>query len=96
MQYLSLVQTDPDAPAFAERIGALSLKLNEAGAAIPWLQRALATRPDDLAVLQSMTEAQLLAGDAAGARLTLTHALTLAPANRDLQRLDRRVRKAEG
>lgn len=96
MQYLSLVQTDPDAAVFAARIGALSLKLNEAAAALPWLQRALAARPDDLPVLASMAEAQLLAGDVTSARLTLTHALALQPANRDLQRLERRIRKAEG
>ena len=96
MQYLSLVPTDPDAASFAARIGALSLKLNEAAAALPWLQRALAAAPDDLPVLTAMAEAQLLAGDAPSARLTLTHALALQPANRELQRLDRRVRKAEG
>jgi len=96
MQYLSLAPTDPDAASFAARIGALSLKLNEAAAALPWLQRALAAKPDDLPVLTAMAEAQLLAGDAPSARLTLTHALALQPANRELQRLDRRIKKAEG
>lgn len=96
MQYLALVQTDPDAPSFAARIGALSLTLNEAAAAVPWLQRALSAKPDDLPVLTAMVEAQLLAGDAASARVTLTHALALQPTNRQLQRLDRQVRKAEG
>lgn len=94
-QYLALVPTDPDAPSFAARIGALSLTLNEAAAALPWLQRALTTRPDDLAVLASMAEAQLLAGDTAGARATLTHALALQPTNRDLLRLERRIRNRE-
>ncbi len=94
MQYLSLVQTDPDATSFAARIGALSLTLNEAAAAVPWLQRALSTKPDDLPVLTAMAEAQMLAGDAASARVTLTHALALQPANRQLQRLDRQIRKA--
>jgi tetratricopeptide (TPR) repeat protein len=96
MQYLALVPTDPDAAAFAARIGALSLTLNEASAALPWLQRALVAKPDDLPVLTSMVEAQLLAGDTANARLTLTRALALQPGNRDLQRLERRIRKAEG
>lgn len=95
MQYLSLAPTDPDAASFAARIGALSLTLNEAAAALPWLQRALAARPDDLPVLTAMAEAQLLAGDAPSARMTLTHALALQPANRELQRLDRRIRKAK-
>jgi len=96
MQYLSLAPTDPNAASFAARIGALSLKLNEAAAALPWLQRALAAKPDDLPLLTAMAEAQLLAGDAPSARLTLTHALALQPANRELQRLDRRIKKAEG
>ncbi len=96
VQYLSLVPTDPEAAAFAARIGTLSLKLNEAAAALPWLQRALTAKPDDLPVLTSMAEAQLLAGDATSARATLTHALALQPANRELQRLERRIRKAEG
>ena len=96
MQYLSLAPTDPDAASFAARIGALSLKLNEAAAALPWLQRALAAKPDDLPVLTAMAEAQLLAGDASSARRTLTHALALQPANLELQRLDRRIKKAEG
>lgn len=96
MQYLSLAPADPEASALAERIGELSLKLNEASAAIPWLRRALLAKPDDLTILTAMTEAQLLAGDAPGARATLTHALTLQPQNRDLQRLDRRVKKAQG
>ena len=96
VQYLALVQTDPDAASFAARIGALSLKLNDAATAVPWLQRALIAKPDDLTVLTAMAEAQLLAGDPTSARLTLTHALALQPANRDLQRLERRIRKAEG
>lgn len=95
-QYLSLVQTDPDEAAYAARIGSLSLTLNEAGAAIPWLRRALAARPDDVTALTSMAEAQFLVGDTPSARTTVARALSLEPANRELQRLERRIRKAEG
>ena len=80
----------------AQMPGGPPAAMNEAAAALPWLQRALTAKPDDLPVLTSMAEAQLLAGDATSARATLTHALALQPANRELQRLERRIRKAEG
>lgn len=93
MDYVSLVQPDSEAAVHAARIGALSLKLNDAAGAMPWLQRALAARPDDVSTLASMAEAQLQTGDTANARTTLARGLALEPGNKQLVALDRRLKK---
>jgi tetratricopeptide (TPR) repeat protein len=96
MNYIALVEPDNDAAEHAARIGALSLQVNDAPVAVPWLLKAVAARPDDVSALTMLAEAQLQVGDAASARATLTRALALEPANRRALTLDRTLRKAGG
>jgi len=94
MEYVSLRPSDRDAAGDATRIGTLSLALHDASGALPWLQRALAERPQDIGVLSAMADAQLQAGDAASARVTLNRAVALDPSNQQVLALDRRLKKA--
>ena len=77
-----------------ERIGDLSLRLDDAGTAVHWLQRAAAASAgeEDAAFLVRLADAQWRAGDPAAARETVTKALDKDPAHRPARALLRRVR----
>ena len=79
----------------AARIGALSLKLNDAAAALPWLRRAVAVNPDDVGTLLALGNAQLQTGDIVSARATADRVNTLAPGDAQAAALDRRIRRAD-
>ena len=85
--------SDSDAAASAAKIGALSLQLNDAPGALPWLQRSLAVRPDDVNALAALAEAQLRTDATSDARSTLTRGLALDPQNTRLLDIDRRLRR---
>jgi tetratricopeptide (TPR) repeat protein len=95
LDYMSLVQADGEMPADAARIGTLSLKLNDAGAALPWLRRALSVNQDDVSTLVALANAQLLTGDVASARATVDRVNSLAPGDAQATAVDQRVRRAE-
>ncbi len=88
----ALVPSDPDAATNAARIGELSLQLNDPAGAVPWLQRSLENRPDDVKVVTVLGEAQLKAGMLLDARSTATRALALEPGNARARALDARLR----
>ncbi len=94
--HMSLSPGDRNAAArSAARISTLSLALHDASGALPWLQRALAERPQDIGVLSALADAQLQTGDAAAARLlTLNRAIALDPSNRQVLAVDRRIRNS--
>jgi tetratricopeptide (TPR) repeat protein len=94
VDYAALEQPDTYAADDAARIGALSLTLNDAAGALPWLRRAVALKPDDVGLLVSVAEAELQTGDASQARATIARARALEPENRRLAALDRRLRRA--
>lgn len=77
--FSALVPSDPDAAANAAHVGELSLQLNDAAGAVPWLQRSLETRPDDVKTLTLLGEAQLKAGTLLDARTAANRALLLDP-----------------
>jgi tetratricopeptide (TPR) repeat protein len=91
IDYAALVQTDDEAAAHAARIGALSLTLDDPVTALPWLQRALLERPDDIGVLTSLADAQIRLGHTDKAREVVTKGLELDAANRTLIGLRRRI-----
>ena len=78
--------------ARARRIGALSLRANDARTALPYLQQAESGGHKDAATLGLLARAQWLTGDTAGAQETLSRALTLDPADPELHRLARAIR----
>jgi tetratricopeptide (TPR) repeat protein len=92
IQYMSLVPDDSAAAQQATRIGALSLKLDDPEGALPWLQRALTSRPDDSETLSLIADAQYRTGDIVGARASTSRVLMLQPDNRRAQALNRRLR----
>ena len=63
------------------RLGDLSLRLNQPGAAATYFLRAADASPSDAALLARAADAQFRAGDADTARATITNALAKDPAN---------------
>lgn len=85
----------PDAGEFSARaahIAQLSLKMNEAGAAVDWLRKATLASPNDNRMLAALAEAQIRAGDRAAARATIARGLEREPQNAALRALARRAR----
>jgi tetratricopeptide (TPR) repeat protein len=78
--------------ARARRIGALSLRANDARTALPYLAQAVTGGHGDAATIGLVARARWLTGDTAGAQEALGRALALDPADPDLQRLARAIR----
>jgi tetratricopeptide (TPR) repeat protein len=91
MSYGALVPNGADFTERADRIGRLSLRLNQPTVAVTWLRRALAPSPGDVRVMISLAEAQLRAGDRRGARATIAAALEKEPDNPSALELSQRV-----
>jgi tetratricopeptide (TPR) repeat protein len=95
VQYASLVTDDADAAEQALHIGLLAARAGDPGGALPWLQRALESRPEDVPLLCAIADAQIRTGDAVGARASTLRALALDPANAVARDLGRQVRRME-
>jgi tetratricopeptide (TPR) repeat protein len=97
IQYSAVATDDGTVAQRAARIGSLSVRLNDAPGAVVWFQRAAAAAPHDLSLLTTLVEAQIRAGDTAGAKATITRGLELDSTNAQLLSLARRlaVRTAE-
>jgi tetratricopeptide (TPR) repeat protein len=94
VEYDALAGSDADASSRAAHIGALSLRLNDARGAIVWLKRATELAPGDARGFAALADAQLRAGDRAGADATTTRGLEKDPGNAALQALARRIHPA--
>ena len=92
VSYGALTSNTTDFTSRADRIGRLSLQLNQPAVAVSWLQRASAAKPGDVRVLISLADAQLRAGDRRGAQATITAALEKEPDNPSVTALALRVR----
>jgi Flp pilus assembly protein TadD len=90
IDYLDIVGDSVDVPAVAGRIGVLSLRLDDVEAAVDWLQRAAAGPHADAKLFAALADAQLRAGDRAGARLSLQKGLEKDPTSPALAALQRR------
>jgi tetratricopeptide (TPR) repeat protein len=91
VRYGLLTPDDPEFGARASRIASLSLRLDDVGAAIEWLQKALATSPNDVHILVSLADAQLRYGDYAAARAIVSRGLDKDPHNAQLLAIARRL-----
>jgi tetratricopeptide (TPR) repeat protein len=91
--YGALVPNDPELVSRAARIATLSLGLTDAPAAIEWFERALAAAPNDVRLLASLAEAQVMAGQAENARATVARGLEKDPENPQLAILVRRLKR---
>jgi tetratricopeptide (TPR) repeat protein len=92
VDYGALVVRAPDEPSRDARVGRLSLRLNEPRVAVVWLRRAANARPADLNLLAALADAQLKAGDHAGAQASIQQALDREPDNPTFLALARRSR----
>ena len=92
IQYGALVADDRGFATRAQRIGELSLRLNDTAMAIEWLQRANAVSDTDVRVLELLADAQLRAGDRRAAEATIARALEKDPKNAALLAFRRRLR----
>lgn len=92
IQYGSLAPDPGEFSARAAHIAQLSLKMNDAGAAVEWLRKATLASPGDVRLLAQLAEAQLRAGDRETARATIARGLAREPTNAALLALARRAR----
>jgi tetratricopeptide (TPR) repeat protein len=83
--------TAANAAALAGRIASLSIRLNDAPAALFWWQRAVAAAPDDVQPLIGLAEAQIRMGNRPAARATIGRGLDREPGNPVLLALLRRT-----
>ena len=90
--YGALVPDDPEYVPRASRIATLSLRLNDVGTAIEWLQKTAAATPNDVRLLVSLADAQVRYGDYAAAKATVAKGLDKDPKNAPLLALARRLR----
>ena len=90
--YGALIADDAEYVPRASRIATLSLRLNDVGTAIEWLQKTAAASPNDVQLLASLAEAQVRYGDYAAAKVTVAKGLDKDPKNAALLALARRLR----
>jgi predicted Zn-dependent protease len=84
LDYAAIHGDEADARRRAQqsgRLGDLSMRLNQPGAAATFYLRAADDSPSDAAVLARAADAQFRAGDADTARATITNALARDPDN---------------
>ena len=91
--FTALAPSDPEHVRDAMRIGELSLQLSDPAGAIPWLQRSLRSRPDDVQALTLLADAQLRVGAISDARATVQRAIVLDPGNARLLNVSARLRR---
>jgi len=92
VQHVGLAPDDAQIVSMASRIAMLSLRLNDAPAAVQWLDRAVSGSPGDVKLLASLADAQLRAGRLDAARVTIARGLDKDGKNPQLLALARRVR----
>jgi len=92
INYDAVIAGGTDRAARAAQIGSLSLRLNDAQAAIEWLQRASEAEPNDLAALTALAGAHLSGGDRTVTGAAITQALELDPQSLLLQAIARSFR----
>ena len=92
IQYGALVAADGEYVIHATRIATLSLRLNDVGTAIEWLQKTASASPADMRILGALADAEIRYGDYAAAKATIAKGLEKDPQNASLLSLARRVR----
>jgi tetratricopeptide (TPR) repeat protein len=95
IDYDALVSDAADLGVRASSIGALSLRLNDAPAAVTWFERAAAAMPRDTSALAALADAQIRAGEPDAAKATVAKGLEKDPDNAPLQALARRLDTAK-
>ena len=95
LKYRTLTGEERDgrrAATMAERIGSLSMRINDPRQAVVWFARASESSPGDADVLVKLATAQSAAGDRDAARATVARALERAPGDAAARALARTLR----
>jgi len=92
IRYGGLIESDADFVSRAARIASLSLRLDDAQAAVAWYERACASSPSDLHLVAALADAQLQAGSVDAASATIARGLERDPRQPQLRVLARRAR----
>lgn len=94
IQYGALVTDEHELSRRARRVGILSLRLDEPGTALLWLERASTTFSDP-AFLASLADAQFRNGDHASARATALRGLEKEPTSVALRNVELKTRNMQ-
>jgi tetratricopeptide (TPR) repeat protein len=94
IDHAALVENDADAVPHALKVASLSIALDDPQTAVVWLERTARMTPGDIGILTELAEAQLRAGDDAGAKASIAVGLEKDPSNARLALLLRRVSQA--
>jgi tetratricopeptide (TPR) repeat protein len=92
IQYGTLVSDDAGFVTRAIRIASISDRLKDHETAVEWLERAISEAPTDARAFVALANAQVEAGDKAGARSTVARGLTADSNSTALQALARQLR----
>ena len=92
LEYGALIQGEPYVSRRAAAIARLSSRLNDFETAAEWLERAVAARPGDAALLAALADALIRAGHFGQARDIITRGLEQDPASTAFAALSKRVR----
>lgn len=93
IRYSVLVDDDPQRAVHAARIGDLSLRLDDAGAAISWYRRSESLAAPSAALLARLADAQSRAGQLEDARATVKRALEKDPGHPVARTVARRLQQ---
>jgi tetratricopeptide (TPR) repeat protein len=91
IQYSLLVADDAEFVNRASQIASLSLRLNDPATAVRWFEQASSAAPNDMHLVAQLADAQLRAGDRAGARATVAAGLRKDSGNVILLQLKQRA-----
>ena len=91
IRYSLLVDDEREKTIQAERIGDLSLAVNDAPAAVAWYRKSASRGADDASLLARLADAQLRSGELEAARVTAQRAITADPNDGEAQAIAHRL-----
>lgn len=91
VKYVSLADDDGQTRLLCAHIADLSLRMNDAAAAVTWARRAIDPEHSDPSLLEVLADAQFRLGDLDDARASVAEGLARDPRNRALLQLRRKI-----
>jgi tetratricopeptide (TPR) repeat protein len=91
VKYVSLIDEDDQKRVLSGHVAGLSLRMNDAAAAVTWAERAIDREHPEPPLLAVLADAQVRLGHIAAARATVTEGLARDPQNRALLQLRNRL-----
>jgi tetratricopeptide (TPR) repeat protein len=91
VKYVSLIDEDDQKRVLSGRVAGLSLRMNDAAAAVAWAQRAIDREHPEPPLLAVLADAQVRLGHLDAARATVAEGLARDPQNRALLQLRTKI-----